>query len=173
LGANRNRVERNRITGNGRYGIAIIAQRNLSYWPATGNVIRSNLITGAGLADVIISGMGNLGNCFEANAIGRTAPAGLALLQRCGSWRLPLVGDPRLYLATSTGIQRFFNPLRDPRGGDWWKKVPYPTGLSTMPGGADAPVRIAVHPFSDFRLDLERIPLPVESPTTLSLGEER
>jgi hypothetical protein len=71
-----------------------------------------------------------------------------------------VVGNVNTFLASQAGRNRLFNPSGDARGGDWWKKVPEPGPQPTMPGGATAPVVVALHPFASFPLRLEDIPLP-------------
>lgn len=158
VGGNHNLVERNLIRGNRRSGVAIFPTRDRNYYPSTRNVVRDNVIVGSGRADLSLSGLGSLGNCFESNVHRTTIPWGLSLLQRCQGLRLPVVGDPAAYFASVAGRNALFSPR--PRFGDEWKAWPKPGPQPTMPGGAAAPVRPPVRPFEEFPLDLASIRRP-------------
>ena len=159
MGASQNLIERNLIRDNGRHGILINSQRDRRFYPSIDNVIRDNVVIGSAV-DLALGGVGNIGNCFEGNRYRTASPGGLALLQRCGGARVPLVGNVNNFLGMMAGRRSLFNPSGDARGGDWWKKVPEPAPQPTMPGGATAPVVVALHPFASYRLRLESIPLP-------------
>ncbi len=165
-GGNRNLVERNLITGNRENGVFLIAGKDRNFYPATDNIIRDNMITGSGGADLATSGLGNLGNCFTANTYRTTMPWGLALLQACHGIRVPVIGDPGAYFASLAGRNQFFTARSF---GDAWKKWPEPPLESAMPGGASAPVRIPTHPFAAYPLDLKSIQRP-SSATSVALA---
>jgi parallel beta-helix repeat protein len=159
LGASKNLIERNLVRDNRRYGILVNAQRDRRFYPSIDNVIRDNVVIGSGV-DLVLGGVGNIGNCFEGNRYRTSSPGGLALLQRCGGTRVPLVGNINAFLGTLAERNSLFDPSGDARGGDWWKTVPEPAPQPTMPGGSTAPVVVALHPFAGFPLRLESIPLP-------------
>ncbi len=52
-----------------------------------------------------------------------------------------------------------------------YKDRPAPPPQASMPGGAQAPVIPAVHPFEDHKIDLDAIRLPVEHPLGQPPGE--
>ena len=157
-GGNRNLVTRNYISGNSRNGILIHATKDRNYYPATDNTIRDNVVLGSGRADLAMSGLGNIGNCFADNVHRTTIPWGLEILQGCGGLRVPVVGDMNAYLGSRAGRNNLFSPRAS--FGDEYKRMPHPAPQPQMPGGAGAPVRPAVRPFEAFPLDVERIPLP-------------
>ena len=158
VGGNRNLIERNYIAGNGGNGVSIHATRDRNYYPATGNIIRDNIIIESGRADIAVSGLGNLGNCFANNVHRTTLPWGLALLQRCDRFRVAVVGDPVAFIRSVAGRNWLFSPNRT--FGTEWKTWPEPEPGPTMPGGASAPVRPAVHPFESYPIDLASIRRP-------------
>ena len=161
VGGNHNVIERNLIQDNGGYGVLVYATRDRNYYPATGNRVRRNLISGSGRADLALSGLGSLGNCFEGNGYRTSLPWGLEQLQGCGGLRVPVIGDPRTYFGSIAGRNALFRP-RD-RFGDEWKTWPRPGPEPGLPGGAGAPVRPPVEPFEAYPLDLERVTLPADS----------
>jgi len=160
FGANDNLIVRNRIERNGRVGIMIVGQRDRNYYPSTNNRIVENVITGSGRADVAVSGFGHIGNCFSRNFYRTASPAMLVAFLPCEGIRLPVFGEPTSYFRVAAGIVRFLSNPGDPRSGDWWQKEPPPEPQAELPGGADAPVRPAVHPFDGARPDIEKIMLP-------------
>jgi len=160
VGGNDNLITRNRIEGNGGAGVLLVGQSDRNYYPATNNRIVGNVIRGSGGGDLVVSGAGHLGNCFEGNEYGTAQPAMLAAWQPCHGVRLPVLGQPLGYFRTAEFIGAIQRPGGDPRGGDWWKEIPAPPAQLGLPGGADAPVSIPVHPFEAARPDLGRIELP-------------
>ncbi len=161
VGGNRNLIERNLVTGNGEYGIIVHSTKDRNFYPATGNVIRDNVILGSGKADLALSGIGNLANCFERNAYRSTLPWGVALLQPCRGVRFSVVGDPAALFGQMAQLKMLFGG-RD-RFGDEWKTWPRPALQPSMPGGAAAPVRPAVKPFAGYPLELDRIKRPSQA----------
>jgi plastocyanin len=165
-GGNRNLVERNYIAGNRGSGISIYAARDRNYYPSSDNIVRDNIIIESGRADISMSGVGNLGNCFANNVHRATIPWGLSMLQRCGRFRLPVVGDPGAYFRSVAGRNWLFSPNRT--FGTEWKTWPDPEPGESMPGGAGAPVRPAVRPFEAYPIDLASIRRPDPPATTLA-----
>lgn len=160
IGGNENLVTRNRIENNGGFGLVLIGQRDRNYYPSTRNRIVDNLILGSGIADVGVSGVGHLGNCFEGNRYRTASPASLAAWQPCRGTRAPVTGQPVSYFRMAEMMGSIQNPKGDPRGGDWWQHQPAPPPQPAMPGGAAAPVAIPVHPFEAARPDVAKIGLP-------------
>ena len=169
VGGNRNLIERNLVTDNGRYGILVHATKDRNYYPSTGNIVRDNVVLGSGKADLALSGLGNLGNCFAQNAYRTTLPWGIGLLQHCDRIRMPVIGDPASYFASVEGRNALFSPR--PRFGDEWKTWPRPGPEPSMPGGASAPVRPAFKPFEHYPLQLESIRRPELTPGTVVAGK--
>ncbi len=157
VGGNRNLVERNLIRGNGS-GVVIYSHRDQNYYPSTDNVVRDNVIVESRRADIAMSGLGNLGNCFANNVHRTTVPWGLAILQRCEGLRLPVIGDPSAFFSSWAGRNWLFSPNRT--FGTEWQTWPEPEPGPSMPGGAAAPVRPAVRPYESYPLDLAAIRRP-------------
>ena len=55
----------------------------MNYWPAHGNRVEDNLILSSNRADMAISGISNLGNCFKGNYFNTSIPPGLQSLNNC------------------------------------------------------------------------------------------
>jgi parallel beta-helix repeat protein len=157
-GGNKNLVTRNYLSGNRRNGILVHATKDRNYYPATDNTIRDNVILNSGRADLAMSGLGNIGNCFAGNVHRTTIPWGLEILQGCRGVRLPVVGDMNAYLSSRAGRNNLFSPRRS--FGDEWKRMPHPEPQPQLPGGADAPVRPPLKPFESFPLDVDKIQTP-------------
>ena len=160
-GGNKNLVTRNYIRDSRGHGIMVVSAKDRNYWPATNNTFRDNVILTSARADLALSGLGTIGNCFEGNAHLTSTPWGLQMLQGCSGFRLPAVGDMNQYLRGQRGRAALLGDAGgvDPRG-DEWKSLPHPPPQPQMPGSAAAPVRPAVHPFQDYGLDVDAIGLP-------------
>jgi hypothetical protein len=86
-GGNDNAVSRNRVTGSERYGIAVFpTARFVSFapgpepgppWRPRGNRVTRNVVRGSGWADLALAKGSGRNNCFSANLVRRTLPAGL------------------------------------------------------------------------------------------------
>jgi plastocyanin len=152
-----NRVERNYVHGNSGHGIVLLPLNDRNYWPATGNVVRDNVVLDSGRADIAAAGLGTIGNCFEGNRFGSSLPWGLQALNGCSGLRLPLASDLSGYMGFLAGIASVrsadFTPVD-------YKDREQPLAQPNMPGGADAEVVPAIHPFDDFTLDLSSIRTP-------------
>lgn len=157
-GGSRNLVIRNYIANSRRNGIMVQAAKDRNYYPATDNTIRDNVVIGSGRADLAMSGLGNIGNCFANNTHRITIPWGLEFLQGCRGARVPVVGDLNSYLGSRMGRNSLFSPRES--FGEEYKTMPHPEPQPTMPGGADAPVRPALKPFESFPLDVDKIQMP-------------
>ena len=157
-GGSKNLVIRNYVANSRRNGIMVQAAKDRNYYPATDNTIKDNVVIGSGRADLAMSGVGNIGNCFTGNTHRITIPWGLEILQGCRGARMPVVGDLNSYLGSTMGRKSLFRP-RD-RFGDEYKTMPHPEPQPTMPGGASAPVTPAVKPFEKFPIDVDKIQMP-------------
>jgi plastocyanin len=156
-GANNNTVERNYVRNNSLWGILIVPLNDRHYWPATGNRIRNNVVLDSGFADLEVTGLGSIGNCFSGNAHRTSMPWGLQVLNRCDSLRIPLGSDLTAYM-------HFWSGIAQARAGHFktrsYQDQPAPPPQQNLPGGADAPVVPAAHPFEDFKLDPGSIKTP-------------
>jgi plastocyanin len=169
VGVHRNVVERNYVARSRNNGIVVLPILDRHYWPATNNTVRDNVIAGSGRADLAAGGFGTIGNCFERNAHRTELPWGLETLNRCGRARLPIASDLSSYMG-------FFGAIGQVRAGQFvlsdYKTRPAPPPQPNMPGGAQAPVRPALHPFAEFKLDVDsiRTPLPAGTAATVALA---
>jgi len=156
-GTHANLVERNVIVRSRNNGIILLPLLDRHYWPATHHVIRDNTVLDSGRADLAAGGLGTLQNCFSGNRFRTSLPWGLQTLNGCGRVRLPLASD-------LSGDMTFFGSIAQVFAGQFkvvdYKTRPAPPAQPNMPGGADAPVVPAAHPFKDHPLDLDRIQLP-------------
>ncbi|MCC7411882.1 MAG: right-handed parallel beta-helix repeat-containing protein [Gammaproteobacteria bacterium] len=159
-GGNRHRIERNLVRDNTNHGIYVMPLKDRNYWPATGNRVVDNVVLGNGRSDLAVTGIGSIGNCFAGNVYASAIPAALELLQGCRGPRLPVGAEPVSYLGTLGML------VQATRGalpfGDW-RDRPVPPPQPVMPGGADAPVRPALHPFADYGIDADAIARPVST----------
>jgi hypothetical protein len=152
-----NRVERNYVRGNSAHGIVLLPLNDRNYWPATGNVIRDNVVLDSGRADLAAAGLGTIGNCFEGNTFATSMPWGLQALNGCKGPRVPLASD-------LSGFMGFLAGIASVRSASFvavdYKDREKPPRQPNMPGGADAKIVPALHPFDDFKLDLASIKTP-------------
>jgi len=160
VGTHSNLVERNYVARSRNNGIAILPLLDRHYWPATRHVVRDNTIVASGRADLAASGLGTLNNCFEGNRFRTSLPWGLQALNGCGRVRLPIASD-------LSGNLTFFGSIAQVFMGRFsvldYKDRPVPPPQEQMPGGAQAPVVPAAHPFEDHKLDLASIHEPRET----------
>lgn len=159
-GGNDNLVERNFIYGHDGHGVLVTPNLDENLWFASGNVIRENVISGSGRADIALAGPSGEGNCFEQNGPSvTTAPPLLSQFHGCDGVRLPMgmdVSTTMGNLATLTGAPEGPVPLDDVGA----QPVARELGRENMPG--DAPVRPAVDVFDNYDLDLDAIAIPDE-----------
>jgi plastocyanin len=163
VGTHNNRVEHNLVVRSRNNGILILPLLDRHYWPSTGHVVRNNAIQGSGRADLAAGGLGTMHNCFSGNSYRTSMPWGLEALNGCRAARIPVASD----LSTS---MTFFGSIAQIRLGRFtvsdYRTRPVPPPQAGIPGGADAPVRPAVHVFEAARLDLESIKTPAEHATS-------
>lgn len=167
-GTNNNLVARNYISDNRNYGIMVLPLNDRTYWSATGNVIRDNVIRNSGKADLATTGPGTIGNCFAGNHFRTSMPWGLQLLNNCKGPRVPLGSEMSGFMGIWAGIAKVREGkfLTTP-----YNEQPIPGPQETMPGGADAPVVPALHPFEDYKLDVDAIKAPVPNATAAAKME--
>jgi hypothetical protein len=159
-GSNANIVRNNYIARNRNNGIVIVPLLDRHYWPATGHQIRDNVILASGRADLSAGGFGTMHNCFEGNRFHTSLPWGLQLLNGCDGLRFPIASDLSSDLMFFGAIGQIFTghfKVLD------YRDRPTPPPQPQMPGGADAPVIPAAHPFRDHHIDLGSVRTPSES----------
>lgn len=157
VGTHTNLVEKNRVVRSRANGIAILPILDRHYWPATGHVVRENVISASGRADLVAGGLGTMHNCFEGNQFHSSLPWGLQLLNGCNGPRIPLASDLSSYMT-------FLGAIGQIRTGRFsvkdYRDRPAPPPQPEMPGGSQAPVRPALDVFRSYRLDLASIHTP-------------
>jgi hypothetical protein len=79
-------VEGNRIEGSANYGIAIFPtlQPGGARWAPRGNVVRNNVVSGSGKADLAASQGLDVGNCFAGNQFATSRPLDIESAMACG-----------------------------------------------------------------------------------------
>lgn len=157
VGTRNNLVERNLVVNSRNHGIVLLPINDRHYWPSMGHVVRGNVVRESGRADLAAGGFGTIGSCFADNSYSTALPWGLEQLNGCGRARVPLAADLSAFMG-------FLGSIAQVRVGDFtvkdYKDRPAPSPQPNLPGGADAPVRPAAHPFDDLKLDVSKIPLP-------------
>ena len=129
-GGNNNIIKNNVIANHDLYGVILTAAADVNYWPAHGNRVEDNLILASNRADMAISGVSNLGNCFKGNYFNTSIPPGLQSLNNCDAGYIPLSSDlsgmwsslARIIHASDGGYQQ----------GDW-RSFPKPENQPNMP----------------------------------------
>jgi plastocyanin len=170
VGTHNNHVEHNLVMRSRNNGILVVPILDRHYWPATGHVVRRNTVLESGRADLAAGWFGTIGNCFSGNVYRTSLPWGLEALNGCRQLRVPVASDLSAYMT-------FFGAIAQIRMGRFtvndYRTRPVPAAQPNMPGGADAPVRPAVHVFAGLRLDLDSIKTPAERAATLDPGLAR
>ncbi len=163
VGTHNSHVEHNLVMRSRNNGILVLPILDRHYWPSTGHVVRHNTVLGSGRADLAAGGFGTIGNCFSENVYRTSLPWGLQALNGCRGLRVPIASD----LSTT---MTFFGAIAQVRTGQFtvndYRTRPVPAAQPNLPGGADAPVRPAVHVFAGMHLDLDSIKTPAESAAT-------
>jgi plastocyanin len=147
-------------------GIIVSPIQDRNYYRPERNVIRDNLVLGSGRADLGNAGPGASGNCFAGNTYQTSLPLGLERMQGCGGFRMPWWSD----LATYGTIMRRAMVAPGVTIPDW-KTQPVPPPQPTMPGGADAPVRLAREVFHSLDFDLAKATLPPGADSIVALAK--
>jgi plastocyanin/uncharacterized membrane protein YhaH (DUF805 family) len=84
-GGNNNVIVGNRINGHIYYGVLIVPNIDQNFWEPSGNVVKGNIITNSGVADLALAALSAGNNCFSGNMVGRTVPPFLQTTHACGS----------------------------------------------------------------------------------------
>ncbi|MFP5331858.1 MAG: right-handed parallel beta-helix repeat-containing protein [Acidimicrobiia bacterium] len=168
-GGNTSVVERNRVVNHPVAGIMTVPNLDRNFWMSHGNVVRDNVVTGSGRADLALAGPAGTGNCFEGNDHTTSLPPGLEVFQTCDGLRLPWLFElggstEQLGRVMDNGLG-----LRpDPPHGSAPKPGPQPQ----LPGGAGAPVAPAVNVLASYPLDLDSIQIP-DLPSGVSVSQTK
>ncbi len=150
-------VERNRVVNQPANGILVSAMLDDNFYTSDGNMVRENVVSGSGRADLALGGPAGPGNCFDNNDAATSLPPALDTLLSCSGWRLPLRYDlPSFMDLAGRAVEAKLGMSPDHPAGYAPKPGPQPQ----MPGGADAPVRPAVDVFINYPLDIDAITVP-------------
>jgi hypothetical protein len=146
IGGSGNQVDGNVVQDNASIGIAIAPNPGLlgkASYPATGNAVTANIVTGSKIADLaVVLPQAADGNCFRANVAATTAPTHLQELLPCG---VAPAGDP----ATAAGgldISRFLDTSGHPKG-VLYRRTPVPPKQTVMADARTAKAVPAGAPF--------------------------
>lgn len=161
-GGNNNLIKNNVIVNHDLFGLIITSAIDKNYWPAHGNIVKENLIINSRRADIGLSGLSNLDNCFEDNDFNISFPPGLQILNNCNSFKFPLGADlsgmwgsmARVIVANTGEYKK----------GDW-KSFDPPKAQDNMPikGKYKNSIKPAVNVFESYDIDLKNINLPSEA----------
>jgi hypothetical protein len=128
-------------------------------WNSFDNVVRDNVITNSGEADIAIASVGGdistFGNCFSGNEITSSAPTDLQLLSPCDG-----EGSGGDWTAGDLGVLRWLDEQATLPGEVDWREAPLPElgAHENMPEAATAPARPATD--VPFPVDLDAITVP-------------
>jgi parallel beta-helix repeat protein len=78
-------IEDNRVSGDDYYGILVVANVDQNVWEPHGNMVKENVVTGSGVADLALAALSAENNCFSGNTVSRTSPPFLQYTHACGS----------------------------------------------------------------------------------------
>jgi plastocyanin len=139
-GGRDNVIEGNVVTGHAVFGIALLPNLDSSFWATRGNVVRGNDVSASGRADLALGAPSVNGDCFEDNSHATSLPPAIEAVAACGR-RIGAGGDPA---ATLGLLGRFAQALGGHYTSGDWKAEPAPPAQEGLPGGASAPVVLAV-----------------------------
>ncbi len=154
-GAVRDTVEGNVVHDHESHGILAVPLQDRNYYPATGNVIRRNVVSVSGRADLANGGPGAEGNCFTGNTFESSAPLGLERFQGCGGFRMPWWSDVVPFGTIFARAARAGKVVIPD-----WKGQPVPPPQPGMADPHGAPVRLARRVFSSLDFELAMATLP-------------
>ncbi|MBA2284504.1 MAG: right-handed parallel beta-helix repeat-containing protein [Ktedonobacteraceae bacterium] len=136
-GGNNNIIANNRISGHIYYGILIIPNIDKNFWEPSGNVVKNNVITNSGVADLALSALSAGNNCFSGNTVARTSPPFLQFTHACGSLSAHAgAGDPSVTVVLFSHFMRANFGRYIP--GDW-RTAAAPAEQPGMPDPTSAP----------------------------------
>jgi hypothetical protein len=162
-------VARNLVVNHPLNGIAVFPMLDANFYMSRGHMIEENVVEGSGLADIVLGGPSDSGNCFRDNVHSSSLPAALELTQGCDGTRFPALFEIG---STTAQLGRLFE------SGVGWQpdiditQLPHPDPQPQMPGGADAPVSPAVGVFASARPDIEEIGVP-ELPLDVTISQKK
>ncbi len=78
-------IEDNRVSRDDYYGILVVANVDQNVWEPHGNMVKENVVTDSGVADLALAALSAANNCFSGNTVSRTSPPFLQYTHACGS----------------------------------------------------------------------------------------
>ncbi len=78
-------IEDNRVSGHQYYGILVVTNVDQNVWEPHGNIVKANVVTDSGVADLALAAPSAGNNCFSGNTASHTAPPFLQYTHACGS----------------------------------------------------------------------------------------
>ena len=158
-GGNNNIIKNNVINDHDVFGVVITAAFDDNYWPAHGNLIQDNLIINSKKADLALSGISNLGNCFKGNTFQTSFPPGIQTSGDCGD-NIFRRGSDLSGLWSSIARIVYVNQGSFEVGD--WRTMPEPPLQPNMPGANSYFNSIfpAVNVFDKYEIDYTDIKLP-------------
>jgi hypothetical protein len=145
-----NRIERNRVVDHDLTGIALVPAVDSQTWKVEDNVIRDNVVSGSGMADLASFDEDGSGNCFAGNTFDTTAPARLERLSPCSGVGRGDRTEGALDLAALANLEDK-PPSRD------YRDQPAPPVQRNMPHADSAPWEPAGAPPS---IELDALEVP-------------
>ena len=139
-GGRGNVVEGNVVRDSGIYGVAILPNVDQNLWLTKDNVVRNNIVSSSGQADLALGGPAIGGDCFEGNTFKTSLPPAIEAFAGCAV-RAGGGGD---LAPTFTLLAKFVAAL----GGNYdpgnWQNAPAAPPQPQLPSAATAPVVLAV-----------------------------
>jgi hypothetical protein len=144
-GGHENRIERNRVVGSERYGIAVFpTARRIEFtssvqrdpgppWRPRGNRIARNVVSGSGRADLALARGVGAGNCFVGNVAATRLPRDVG---RAPCTSTPSAGDARVAAELTAGVRMMFEETMRRRQPPPYTSMPAPPPQPSMPAGS-------------------------------------
>ena len=158
-GGNNNVIKNNVINDHNLFGVVVTASFDDNYWPAHGNLVQDNIIINSNKADMALSGVSNLANCFKGNSFQTSFPPGIQTSGSCGS-NLFARGSDLSGLWSSIARVVYVNKGSFEVGD--WRTMPEPPLQANMPSPSSyfSNVFPAVDVFANYDIDFTNIKLP-------------
>lgn len=165
-GGRENVIEGNVIASHAGHGVMVAPLADANFWPARGNVVADNRITGSGRADVSVGGPSSRDNCIAAQRGDVTrAPASLRCRENVARGE---ENDLTPTLALAIRIGRL-SGLEYPD----WRTQPVPPPQPTMPDAASAPATPAHDEFARVRAEVANEPLPAGADSVFASAQTK
>lgn len=167
-GTRTSQILKNRIFNHPGNGIMVLSNVDKNVYMPEGNVVRDNVVSGSGLADITLTGPALSDNCYENNDFTSSLPAALEFKQPCEGLRLPALWEIGAWSGPFGRVVEWGLELDDKV---FYGDMPHPDPQPLMPGGADADVVPAVDVFEKPDIDAISVPsMPADLEVTQ--GEE-